>query len=460
MLGSLLSFSSVMKTVGSVLLAILILLVMIMIHEFGHYLAGKALKFKINEFSVGFGPAIFKYTSKKSGELFSLRLIPLGGYCAFADEDGKESEAEESNAGKNFQRGKESKDEPPMPEIGEVFKDEIFSDEAVRTERAAVKTERAGRSERAEIRAQKRARAKEREKSGRFCDMMPWKRIIVLVSGAAMNYLLALVFIFLSFGIFGQLMIGTYRVEQTDEIAAEYCFTDEDIILKADGKSIYSTSDLMSALKNKQEGERVDFYISRITAYYADGTHEREKMNVSIQLRAATNFENSADTDRLWEALGIAKERDEDGNVTTSDGSPNYMVASYRYRVGFFQTIGRGVVYSFRIAGSIFKVLGELLTGALGIDSMGGPITTIGVASQVIARGWQPFFEITAYIGVNLAVFNLLPLPALDGSKVVFTAIEWVRGKPIARSVEAIIHTVGMLLLFGFAILVDILQLF
>ncbi|MBD5584824.1 MAG: hypothetical protein HDQ88_07060, partial [Clostridia bacterium] len=78
----LLSVSSVMATIGSVLLAILILLAMITVHEFGHYLAGKALKFKINEFAIGFGPRLFKKTSKKSGEVFSVRLLPLGGFCA------------------------------------------------------------------------------------------------------------------------------------------------------------------------------------------------------------------------------------------------------------------------------------------------------------------------------------------------------------------------------------------
>ena len=82
------------STVGSVALAILILLVMITIHEFGHYLAGRLLGFRIEEFSVGFGPALFKRRSKKTGELFALRLIPLGGYCAFAGEDGLEDEAE------------------------------------------------------------------------------------------------------------------------------------------------------------------------------------------------------------------------------------------------------------------------------------------------------------------------------------------------------------------------------
>ena len=86
-LTQLLSFASVMKSIGGVVLAVVILLAMVTIHEFGHYLAGKALNFKINEFSVGFGPALFKKRNKKTGELFALRLIPLGGYCAFEGED-------------------------------------------------------------------------------------------------------------------------------------------------------------------------------------------------------------------------------------------------------------------------------------------------------------------------------------------------------------------------------------
>ena len=82
-----LSVSSVMNTVWAVLLAILILLAMITVHEFGHYLAGKALKFKINEFAIGFGPKLFRRISKKSGEAFSIRVLPLGGFCAFDGED-------------------------------------------------------------------------------------------------------------------------------------------------------------------------------------------------------------------------------------------------------------------------------------------------------------------------------------------------------------------------------------
>ena len=83
-----------------ILLAIIVLLAMITIHELGHYIAGKILKFKINEFSIGLGPKIFSKTNKKTGEVFSLRVVPLGGYCAFEGEtDVEEEEGEEEQCG-------------------------------------------------------------------------------------------------------------------------------------------------------------------------------------------------------------------------------------------------------------------------------------------------------------------------------------------------------------------------
>ena len=82
----------------------------------------------------------------------------------------------------------------------------------------------------------------------------------------------------------------------------------------------------------------------------------------------------------------------------------------------------------------------------------------IKVTSELASQSVQSFFEIAAYIGVNLAVFNLLPIPALDGSKVVFCLIEWIFKKPVPRKVEAVIHTVGFILILGFAVLIDVLQ--
>ena len=116
--------------------------------------------------------------------------------------------------------------------------------------------------------------------------------------------------------------------------------------------------------------------------------------------------------------------------------------------------------YSWKEAGMVLSSLGQLVTGKISIRSMGGPITTIKVASEQARGGWMSFLNIASFIGVNLAVFNLLPIPALDGSKVVFCIIEWIRKKPINRKVEAAIHFIGIVFLFAFAILVDILQLF
>ena len=77
----------VLKWIGYFLVALLCLMLMIMLHELGHYTFGKIFKFKINEFAIGFGPKLFSKTNKKSGEVFSIRAVPLGGFCSFAGED-------------------------------------------------------------------------------------------------------------------------------------------------------------------------------------------------------------------------------------------------------------------------------------------------------------------------------------------------------------------------------------
>ena len=373
---NLLSFSSVMSTIGSVLLAILILLAMITVHEFGHYIAGKIFRFKINEFAIGFGPALFKH-KKKNGELISVRCLPLGGYCAF---EGEDADAPDPNA---------------------------------------------------------------------FNNKKPWQRIIVLIAGAFMNYLLALLLIIISFFACGQLLLMTFVEPSSDPAYNEYSLRDRDVIIACEGKDIYLTTDLMEVLEGKKQGDLVTFTVSR------EGEAGRAVQQVQVMLRADADFADLTDSQALWESLGIQKQYAENGESFT------YRVYSASFKgFGFFQTIGRSFTYSFRIGGTIFKVLGQLLTGDLGLSAFGGPVSTIRLTSEIASRSLQQFLEISAYIGVNLAVFNLLPIPALDGSKMVFTAIEWVRDKPINRKAEAIIHAVGFVLLLAFAVLVDVLQLF
>lgn len=368
----LLSVSSALSAVGAVALAVLILLAMITVHEFGHYAAGKILGFKINEFAIGFGPALFKHTRKKSGEVFSVRAIPLGGYCAFEGED---------------------EDSKLLP------------------------------------------------RRGSFNSMPPWKRIIVLVSGALMNYVTAVILIIITFLAFGQMVVRIDGVSYEGGYDASNSFVAGDVIIEAEGEGVYLTTDLMEALSGKLAGDEADFTVERAG----------QLTQIAVTLRQDCIFENSADTSRLWAALGIDTE-------VRGDGNAYWMIGTQSYRFPFFASVGRAFAYSFEIAGTIFKVLGELITGDIGLGAMGGPVTTIKLTSQLASQGVQGFLEIAAYIGVNLAVFNLLPIPALDGSKVIFCLIEWIFGKPVPRRIEAVIHAAGFVLILGFAVLVDVLQ--
>ncbi len=399
--------TGVMKSIGGVVLAVAILLAMVTIHEFGHYIAGKALGFKINEFSVGFGPAIFKKRSKKTGELFALRVIPLGGYCAF---DGEDEIEEPENA---------SAAEEPFGELSE-------NGENCQNEGGSVETN-----------------AEEtypEPKGERFNDQPPWKRIIVLLAGATMNYILALFLIVLMFACLGRPVYKVAEIMPQEgveptSVSRETSLDDlqvGDTIMKIEGKRVYMITDYMDILKGKQKGESITLTVLR----------EGEEIEIGLVLKQDADFVNMSDTGTLLYAMGV-----------------NAMYAVTE-KEGFFQTIGNSFAYSVKIGGTVLRSLGELLTGKLGIDAMGGPITTIKITSEAASSSLMSFLNIAAFIGVNLAVFNLLPVPALDGCKVIFCIIEWIRKKPVNRRVEAMIHFIGIIFLLGFAILVDLLQLF
>lgn len=381
----------ILKNVGSIALAIGILLAMVTVHEFGHYIVGKLLHFKITEFSVGFGPAIFKKRSKKTGELFALRVVPLGGYCTFDGEDEYEEKEETEN-----EQPQKNQEEYPQP------------------------------------------------KGERFNDQAPWKRILVLIAGATMNYLLALVLIIIMFAGIGRPLYSVV-VEKPEQTATVSALTEVerngveqerlqtgDVILKINGKDVYVITDYLDAISGEKSGSEIPVLV------LANG----EMKTRTLVLAADANFANMTDTQTLLKAMNI------------------YGLFSVTEKQGFFPAIGHSFAYSLKIGGTVLRSLGELLTGKLGISAMGGPVTTISLTAQAASSGLASFLNIAAFIGVNLAVFNLLPVPALDGCKVIFCLIEWIRKKPVNRKIETIINLVGIIFLFGFAILVDLLQLF
>lgn len=405
------------KTLGGVLIAIVILLAMVTIHEFGHYVAGKILGFRINEFAVGFGPAIFKKRSKKTGELFALRIIPLGGYCAFEGED--------------------EYDEPKKNEPQEQPFEELVS-YTENTENPENTQNDGGMS------LTKEEKEYPTPKGKRFNDQPPWKRIIVLVAGATMNYLLALLLIVIMFSCYGCIHSFVHYVGEETPVVTETALAPRDVVLSVDGKTIYLATDYTTALKDKKQGDVIPVEVLRKNA---DGVWEEKTLQIT--LLADCEFKNMNDLASAYAAFGLDPTQYAFASMANNDITGE----------GFFQTLGRSVVYSGKVGGMVLRTLGELLTGKISITAMGGPITTIGATAQAATSGGLlSTLNIAAFIGVNLAVFNLLPIPALDGCKVIFCIIEWIRKKTVNRKVETIIHLVGILFLFGFAILVDILQ--
>lgn len=432
-MNSLLAFSDIMKNAGGVAAAVAVLLAMVTIHEFGHYLAGKLLGFKIDEFSVGFGPAIFKKRSKKTGELFALRVIPLGGYCAFDGEDGD---------GEDDKGADDEGEEETAEEKTEGVEAEVFASEE-KTEGVEVRRNQKGDEEYPVPKGKK------------FNDQPPWKRIIVLLAGATMNYLLGLLLIMVMFLSLGRPVYTVVKEKpETEETAATQTvlplsanaegggktvdtLETGDIILRVEGRKTYLITDFLAALKGKNAGDIAEITVLR----QEHGVPVEKKLNIVLAV-SSEEFDSLTRAGYMAPALGV------------------YAFAPDSMKSGFGESIGDSFVYSVKEAGMVLTSLGQLLTGKIGIKSMGGPITTIRVTSEQATSGWQNFLNIASFIGVNLAVFNLLPVPALDGSKIVFCIIEWIRKKPINRKVEAAIHFVGIIVLFAFAILVDVLQLF
>ncbi len=457
---NLLAFSDVMRNVGYGALAILILMVMITIHEFGHYIVGKLLGFKINEFAVGMGPAIIKKT-KKNGEIFSLRAIPVGGYCAFEGED-EESDNEDAfdkkapwkrilvllaGATMNYLLALIviiiSMNVYGQSTLGVTLVkpytglDSVYAEQTLQNGDYILSIKKGGKNSSIYMTTDLIS-ALNHSKEGEVVE------VEIIRDGKTENIPVKLrkdvecsnvtevgkVYGALGFASALKVVKSDERIFKPEEYFVRIGFDGSDF---DDSIIVYDEEDIKVALSAAKTGDSVSLWTSRSTKY-------------DWVLPASWENVDKNDVGSVLEFLGI-KEYDY-GYYVTSD---------YR-KVGFFRSIGRSFGYSFRIGGTIFRTLGELITGRLGINSMGGTVTTIITATKVIQMGPWYALEIISFIGVNLAVFNLLPIPALDGSKIVFCVIEWIRKKPINRKVEAIIHAVGFVLILAFAILVDVLQ--
>ena len=342
-----------------ILLAILLLAILVVVHEAGHFWAARLTGIEVSEYSVGFGPKLFGWKSRKYETEFSIRAIPLGGYCSFYGEDDI--------------RGIE-KDDPRC-----------------------------------------------------FGKQKLWKRMITILMGPGMNFLLAFV-----------VAIGFYWIEGVGVITG------------------------------------VDPYIAEVAAAgpaYSAGLRDGDVIET-------VNGKNMLDgtTDTLLNTIGGWQEGEEPLKMTVRRGeehleltvTPNWDENEQRMRIGVMiggvyrtemrkVTLGGAVENAWRLcvtaSGAILGALKNLVTTGEGLDQTSGPVGIISIVSgEVKEGGFSAFVQLLTLISINLGLMNLLPIPGLDGSRLVFGIIEWIRRKPVPPEKEAMVHMVGMVFLFGILI--------
>ena len=389
-MSNLLSVSTVFTYIGYIILAIVVLLFMVLIHELGHYTAGKILKFKINEFSVGFGPKLLQKT-KKNGEKITLRAFPLGGYCAFEGE------------------GEDGAENPQA-----------------------------------------------------FNNQKPWKRLIVLFFGAFFNFLSAIIFSFILLLSCGYDLVEVKNVG-TNSINGS-SLESGDVIYGIDGKEIdFVDDEYMNTLisitvqedyskySGTDEELKAEYsFVSEGKTYYMDTRsilfNIRRDGN-EIPLDGYINVIYDANGDYTgWSLLSSERENNEE-----------FSIGNYRYSFG--ESLLQAVPFTCKWVWKMLVIFGQLLTGQLSITTLAGPVTTITtIATYTQSGGFAYLAILLPLIAVNLAVFNLLPIPALDGFQMIFVLVEWIRKKPINQKVLNMINNIGLMLLLGFVVVVEIIH--
>ncbi len=337
-----------MTGILTVIYVILIFGLIIFIHEFGHFITAKLFGVTVHEFAIGMGPKLFG--KQKGDTLYSVRLIPMGGYVKMEGED-EDSDSE-----------------------------------------------------------------------GAFSQKKPWQRFIILFAGAFMNLLLGLSLLVAYNAVDPQLTaIPTMEVVAVQEGmgAEEAGILPGDTILKVDGSRVYTHLDMNLALDGK---ESVSVLVNR----------NGEKLNFSVPVTVVDNrpllgFNRNTREKNLWNLI------------------------SYSY----WET--------FSIVRMTYQSFFGMFTGSVSVDQMAGPVGIVTEIGSAVKRGFLNVLFMALLISLNLGVVNLLPLPALDGGRIVFVLWEMITRKKVKPEHEGIIHFIGFVLLIVFMLYItknDIVRLF
>ncbi len=396
---------------------------LVFFHELGHFIFAKRAGIMVREFAVGFGPKIVAIT--KGETLYTIRLLPLGGYVRMAGEDMDSIELQPGYRVGLVLNAKE--------EIVKIF----LNQNKQQQDMLFLETERAdlekglwieGYDEEERLVRYSVSRNAVISENGKETLIAPFdrqfgsksigKRAMAIFAGPLFNFILAF-FIFLMIGLLQG--VPTYEPiisgVAPDGPALNAGMQDGDLVTKIDGEPIDSWQDLASKVQDSA-GESLTF------EYVRDG----EVINSTITPKT---IEQDGHT---FGQIGVLYESPVEKNPVKA------------LAFGANQTISWTV--------KIFELLGMLITGEFSIDALSGPVGIYKATEEVAQYGVFNLMNWAAILSINLGIMNLLPLPALDGGRLLFFLYEAVRGKPVDRQKEGMVHFVGIMLLMVLMVVV------
>ncbi|UJL47963.1 RIP metalloprotease RseP [Virgibacillus sp. NKC19-16] len=406
---------------------------LVFIHEWGHLIFAKRAGMLAREFAIGFGPKVFSFTRNET--LYTIRLIPAGGYVRVAGEDpeiidlkpGHHIGLEFNDGGKIDKIIVNNKSKHPNARVIEVEHADL--DHELVIEGYEIDEEEKLRFD---VDPKAFFIMDERETQiapydRQFASKSPGKRAMQLFAGPMMNFVLAIV-LFLILGMVQGVPVDEAKMSEIVEgsPAEEAGLQANDEIIEIEGNSI-ATWEEFTAIVQDNPAEELDMTIDR--------NGEEETVTVVPD-----------EVETQVEGMSI-------GQVGVQRAFEKSFLGTFEY--GFTQT--------YETTRTILTNLGMLITGQVSIELLSGPVGIYDATDQIVQTGFMNFVMWTAILSVNLGIVNLVPLPALDGGRLMFVGIEALRGKPIAPEKEGIFHFVGFALLMLLMIVVtwnDIQRLF
>lgn len=404
---------------------IIIFGLIVIVHEFGHYYFAKKSGVLVREFAVGFGPKIFNHHGGET--TYTLRLLPMGGYVRLA---GAEEEAE-LQPGMPVTLSLDENDKVVLINTSEEenrgsgLPVEISSFDLVHD----MYIEGYTPGQEGLVRYEVLKTAKVIEQDGTQVQVAPIERqiqsapvqnrILVNFAGPLNNFILAvLVFIALAFAQ-GGVPVNEPVLGQIQENtpAAQADLQEGDRILQIDGQAVESWSELQETVA-QHPGEEISLVL------------EREGQEETVTVTPA-----AIELEEVEESIGQL------GVMSPMDDSIGAKIA-----FGFKET--------YNIMIGIVDALKQMVTGQFSLNNLGGPVAIYALTDNAVQQGLTSLLFFTGYLSVNLGIVNLLPIPALDGGKIIFNIIEGIRGKPVSQSVETWVTLIGVGLIFALMIAV------